>query len=58
MGDVDGEYTQKMNVLELAGLEPIVKIVYSLKQQEAKVILTCTRISNNCITIIFAVTFN
>jgi len=36
MGDnVDGE--QKINVLELAGLEPIVRNLYSLKQQEAKV---------------------
>lgn len=36
IGDnVDGE--QKMNVLELAGLEPIVQSLYSLKQQEAKV---------------------
>lgn len=33
--DVDGG--QKMNVLELAGLEPIVHNLYSLKQQEAKV---------------------
>lgn len=38
MGDnVDGENTQKTNVFELAGLEPIVKNLYSLKQQEAKV---------------------
>lgn len=36
LGDnVDGE--QKINVLELAGLEPIVQNLYSLKQQEAKV---------------------
>lgn len=36
LGDnVDGE--QKINVLELAGLEPIVRNLYSLKQQEAKV---------------------
>jgi len=36
IGDnIDGE--QKMNVLELAGLEPIVRNLYSLKQQEAKV---------------------
>lgn len=36
IGDnVDGE--QKLNVLELAGLEPIVRNLYSLKQQEAKV---------------------
>jgi len=36
MGDnLDGE--QKMNVLELAGLEPIVRDLYSLKQQESKV---------------------
>jgi len=36
MGDhIDGE--QKINVLELAGLEPIVRNLYSLKQQEAKV---------------------
>jgi len=28
---------QKLNVLELAGLEPIVRNLYSLKQQEAKV---------------------
>jgi hypothetical protein len=33
--NVEGE--QKMNVLELAGLEPIVRNLYSLKQQEAKV---------------------
>lgn len=39
MGDVDGEYAQKMNVLELAGLEPIVRNLYSLKQQEAKVLI-------------------
>lgn len=38
IGDnVDGE--QKINVLELAGLEPIVRNLYSLKQQEAKVLL-------------------
>lgn len=38
MGDnVDGEYAQHINVLELAGLEPIVRHLYSLKQQEAKV---------------------
>lgn len=35
--NVDGEHTQNMNVLELAGLEPIVRNLYSLKQQEAKV---------------------
>lgn len=36
IGDnIDGE--PKMNVLELAGLEPIVRNLYSLKQQEAKV---------------------
>lgn len=58
MGDVDEEYAQKMNVLELAGLEPIVRNIYSLKQQEAKVVLTSTRILNNFISIIFAVTFN
>jgi len=33
--NVEGE--QKVNVLELAGLEPIVQNLYSLKQQEAKV---------------------
>ncbi|XP_060838419.1 cytoplasmic dynein 2 heavy chain 1 [Rhopalosiphum padi] len=32
--NVEGE--QKVNVLELAGLEPIVQNLYSLKQQEAK----------------------
>lgn len=38
MGDnVDGEHMQKINVLELADLEPIVSNLYSLKQQEAKV---------------------
>jgi len=43
MGDnVDGEHVQKTNVLELAGLEPIVRHLYSLKQQEAKVILMNT----------------
>lgn len=31
------EYDQKMNVLDLDGLEPIVKKLYSLKQQDAKV---------------------
>lgn len=36
IGDnTDGQ--KKMNVLELAGLEPIVRNLYSLKQQEAKV---------------------
>lgn len=33
--DVSGD--NKANVLELAGLAPIVKNLYSLKQQEAKV---------------------
>lgn len=38
MGDnVDGEYIQQINVLELGGVEPIVRNLYSLKQQEAKV---------------------
>lgn len=38
IGDTfDEEYVRKMNVLELAGLEPIVRNLYSLKQQEAKV---------------------
>lgn len=35
--NVDGENVQKTNVFELAGLEPIVRNIYSLKQQEAKV---------------------
>lgn len=35
----DVEYDQKMNALDLDGLEPIVKKLYSLKQQDAKVIL-------------------
>lgn len=50
MGDnVDGEYAQNINVLELAGLEPIVRNLYSLKQQEAKV--TCLmNIVKNSIT--------
>lgn len=38
MGDnVDSEHVQKINALELAGLESIVSNLYSLKQQEAKV---------------------
>jgi len=38
MGDnVDGEYIQQINVLELGDVEPIVRNLYSLKQQEAKV---------------------
>lgn len=48
MGDnVDGEHVQNINTLELAGLEPIVSNLYSLKQQEAKV-----NVLKNCIDIL------
>lgn len=36
--EVDGDQDKKSSILELAGLEPIVKKIYSLKQQEAKVL--------------------
>ncbi|XP_050420010.1 cytoplasmic dynein 2 heavy chain 1 [Adelges cooleyi] len=36
MGDVEGENVQKMNTLHLANLEPIIRNLYSLKQQKAK----------------------
>jgi hypothetical protein len=36
--ETDGDQVKKSSVLELAGLEPIVRKLYSLKQQEAKVL--------------------
>lgn len=48
MGDnADGEYAQNINVLELAGLEPIVRNLYSLKQQEAKVTYLMNIVKNS-----------
>lgn len=37
MGDAEGENAQNMNTLHLSNLEPIIRILYSMKQQEAKV---------------------
>lgn len=39
IGDyIDGDQIQTPSTLELAGLEPIVRKLYSLKQQESKVL--------------------